>query len=212
MPTRRKDGSLQSGPRPFEDITHISVHHTAVEGGTPTGHANYHVRKGDAGIAYHVYVRGDQIYQLNDLLALTWHTESNNHHTVGISVEGDFTRRDLTEVERMNLYAAIITVMSVFNVPISHVMGHKEYPKTATSCPGFNMEKVRADVAAIIEQMQYNESPSKQREEIFSSVTRVNDLYAKFLNKEGKYSEAIQREAERKLTVLYPALKENGFI
>lgn len=211
MPTRRRDGKLKAGPRPAGDITHISVHHSGVDGGTMEGHARYHVSKGYGSIAYHIYIKDGQIHQCNDLLALTWHTGNNNHHTIGIAVEGDFTKRSLPDRDRQALYAAILGVMQAFNIPVGNVRGHKEYTGD-TACPGFDMNRVRTDLVSIIEQMQYNTSPSKQREEIFASVNRINDLYNKFVNKDGKFSEGIQREAERKLSILYPALKENKFI
>lgn len=211
MPTKRKDGSTQAGPRSFGDITHISIHHTAVEGGTPEGHARYHVGKGYGSIAYHVHIKGDQIHLANDLLALTWHTGSNNYHTVSVAIEGNFANRDMTEGERNALYASILTLMSVFNVPVNNVLGHKEYAQP-TSCPCFSMSKVRTDLAALIEQMQYKESPVHLNAEIYAIVSRTNDLYTKFINKDKKYSAAIQTEAARKLGIVGATLKAEGWM
>lgn len=212
MPLKRYDGSTKSGLRLFEEVTHISVHHTATEGGTAEGHARYHVSKGEGGIAYHIYIKGDQSYQVNDLLALTWHTASQNYHTVGISVEGNFTKRNMTDDERNNLYVCIMAVMKIFNIPLSNVLGHKEFAKQATSCPGFDMNKVRADLVAIIEQQSYTESPANLNSESFAIVSRANDLYAKSVNKDKKYTEAIQNEAQRKLGVVGTELRKQGWM
>jgi len=196
MPIRRKNGQLATGPRPFGDITHISVHHTAVEGGTPEGHARYHIQKGDGGIAYHIYIKGDQIFQVNDLLAFTWHTQSNNYQTIGISVEGNFTKRDLTDAERKCLYAAIITVMQIFNIPVENVKGHKEfYP---TSCPGFDMNRVRKDIREILMEREYRKTAEYRASAIVDLYARVEHLYRMYLSKE-KYWE----DAERKLFTMY---------
>lgn len=211
MPTKRKDGELKTGPRPIGDITHISLHHTAVEGGTAEGHARYHVGKGYGSIAYHIYIKGDQIYLTNDLSALTWHTGNNNHHTIGIAVEGLFTKRNLTDGERNALYAAVLTVMDTFNVPVGNVLGHKEYAQP-TSCPGFSMAQVRSDLASIIEQMQFKESPSNKAADYFKLKERTADLYDKFINKDKKWSAAIQQEAARKLGILDSELKKQGWI
>lgn len=196
MPIRRKNGQLATGPRPFGDITHISVHHTAVEGGTPEGHARYHIQKGDGGIAYHIYIKGDQIFQVNDLLAFTWHTQSNNYQTIGISVEGNFTKRDLTDAERKCLYAAIITVMQIFNIPVENVKGHKEfYP---TSCPGFDMNRVRKDVKDILMEIEYRKSEEYRTECIVKFAARFNQLYGMYQRRE-KY----WQDAERKLFTMF---------
>lgn len=172
MPIKRKNGELETGPRPFEDVTHISVHHTAVEGGTPYGHANYHIRKGDGGIAYHIYIRDNQIYQTNDLLAFTWHTQSNNYQTIGIAVEGDFTKRSLSDSERNNLYAAIVTVMNIFAIPVENVRGHGEY--YATRCPGFDMNRVRSDIKDILEQMHRADSWDNKLVKASKVINEIN--------------------------------------
>jgi len=201
MPIRRKNGVLATGPRPFGDITHISVHHTAVEGGTPQGHANYHISKGDGGIAYHIYIKGDQIFQVNDLLAFTWHTQNNNYQTIGISVEGNFTKRDLTDAERKCLYAAIITVMKIFNIPVENVKGHREFYPTA--CPGFDMNRVRKDVKDILMEMEYRRTAEYRAAAIVDFYARVEHLYQMYLRKE-KYWE----DAERKLFTMFQLASE----
>lgn len=212
MPLKRYDGSTRSGLRMFEEVTHISVHHTATEGGTPEGHAKFHIRKNGGGIAYHIYIKGDQSYQVNDLLALTWHTQSRNYHSVGISVEGNFTKRNLTDDERNNLYASILAVMNIFSIPLTNVLGHREFDKQATSCPGFDMNKIRTDLAAIIEQQQYIESPANLNAELNATTLRYNDLWSKFANKDGKWSKEIQAEAERKLSVVNVELRKQGWM
>jgi nicotinamide riboside transporter PnuC len=196
MAIQRKNGRLEVGPRSFTDITHISLHHTAVEGGTPEGHARYHISKGYGGIAYHIYIRGDQIYQVNDLLAFTWHTQSNNYQTIGIVVEGDFTKRQLTEKERQALYAATITVMELFNIPVQNVKGHKEF--AATSCPGYDMNQVRKDLADILLEMQYRRSEEYRTASIVDFVARVNHLYGVYQQR-GQY----WQDAERKLFTMF---------
>lgn len=212
MPTKRSDGQMRTGQRNPADINFISVHHTATEGGTAEGHARYHVSKGEGGIAYHIYIKGDQSYQVNDLLALTWHTASQNYHTVGISVEGNFTKRNMTDDERNNLYACIMAVMKIFNIPLTNVLGHKEFAKQATSCPAFDMNKVRADLASIIEQQNYVESPANLNADSFAIVSRANDLYAKHVNKDKKYSPEIQAEAGRKLGRVGAVLRAEGWL
>lgn len=203
MPLRRADGSRRSGPRAFSDIKRISVHHTGVEG-TAAGHARYHINKvtpttplGYGGIAYHIYINGNQIYQVNDLLALTWHTGGNNYDTIGIAVEGNFTKRSLTTEERQNLYGAIITVMELFDIPIDNVLGHREITND-TSCPGFDMNEVRRDIKNILIEMEYRRTAEYRAIAIQDLYARVNHLYSIYYNNEQYAS-----DAERKLFTLY---------
>jgi len=145
-----------------EQITHISVHHSAVEGGTIQGYADYHVNVLKwHHIGYHLVIKGDQTYQVNDLLTLSYHTSSNNGYTIGISVSGDLSKRPLSEVERNNLYAAILTVMDLFKIPSENVKGHNEYPENNTSCPCIDMNKVRSDISNLQMQMKAVSDPTK---------------------------------------------------
>jgi len=196
MPLRRQDGSVRSGPRSFSDIKRISVHHTGVEG-TAAGHANYHISKDYGGIAYHIYIKGGKIQQVNDLLALTWHTQSNNYDTIAIVVEGNFTQRSLTNDERQALYGAIITVMEIFGIPVDEVKGHGEITHN-TACPGFDMNQVRNDVRQIIMEMEYRRTAEHRAIAIQELYARVNHLYSIYYNN-GQYA----ADAERKLYTLY---------
>lgn len=202
MILKRADGSRRKGARPFSDIKRISVHHTAVEG-VPEGHARYHIGKGYGGIAYHVYIKGNQIYQVNDLLALTWHTGNNNYDTIGISVEGNFTQRSLTSQERMNLYGAIITVMDIFNIPVENVFGHREL-SGGTACPGFNMDEVRKDLKNILLEMEYRRTEEYRTASIVDYYARVHHLYEVYQSR-SQYWE----DAERKLFTMYKLAEEH---
>lgn len=197
MPTMRKDGNPATGPRDYRDITHISLHHTAVEGGTPEGHARFHIGKkskstpdGYGGIAYHIYVKGGQIYQVNDLLALTWHTQSHNYHTIGICVEGDFTQRELTDTERQALYGAIVTVMQLFNIPVENVKGHDEYWPTA--CPGYSMVRIREDLRVLIDTMSRSDSWDVQLTKASQVINEIN-YWRKEIGDRGKDDPYAQR-------------------
>src|SRR5690242_4696348 len=95
-------------------ITHVSVHHSADEGGTIQGYADYHVHTlGWAHIGYHVVIKDGVPYQTNDLLTFSYHTSSNNAYTVAVSVSGDLSKRPLSELERNALYAVILTYMDM---------------------------------------------------------------------------------------------------
>lgn len=155
---RKTTGDWEPDRKP-EDIKYISVHHSAVENGTIIGYANAHVNtNGWRSIGYHIVIKANQTYQVNDLLSFTYHTSSHNADTIGISVSADFSKRDITDEERNNLYAAILTCMALFNIPVENVWGHKEFSLNATSCPVISMDKVRSDIRFILNKMDYAKS------------------------------------------------------
>lgn len=172
LPSRPND------PEPYRapgDITHISVHHSAVEGATIKSYADYHVNVQKwYHIGYHMVVKGDQVYQTNDLLTFSYHTSSNNGYTVSVSVSGDLSKRPLSEVERNNLYAVILTYMSLFNIPVENVLGHNEYPQNSTSCPCIDMNQVRADVKTLQIRMQQGQTWKAKAEEVSRYINQIN--------------------------------------
>lgn len=207
LPSRTPDPEKTRTP---EQITHISVHHSGVEGGTIKGYADYHVNtQGWAHIGYHLVIKGDQTYQTNDLLTFSYHTSSNNHYTIGISVSADLSKRPMSEVERNNLYAAILTVMGLFNIPVENVLGHNEFPANKTSCPCIDMNNLRSDIKTI--QMKIEQSNSWD-----SKLVKVNEIAKQFnfmnsLIKAGE-SDGNAQWAMNQQLVLYDTMKKQGLL
>lgn len=177
LPNRSPD---QEPYRTKEQITHISIHHSAVEGGTIQGYANYHVNTLKwSHIGYHTVIKGNQIFQTNDLLTFSYHTSSNNHYTVSVSVSGDLSKRRLTNDERDCLYATVLTYMDVFNIPVENVLGHNEYPGNNTACPCIDMNQLRQDVKTIqmkMQQINTWESKMKNVDAILNQISYLTDL------------------------------------
>jgi hypothetical protein len=150
VPLRRANGQLEIGLRPEGSIKRISVHHSGVEGDI-FGHERYHVQtKGEPGVAYHTYLKRERRFLSNHPYALTWHTQSNNYDTLSVCIEGNFTKRNLTEVERNNLVTFLYDMMKIFNLSLDVVKGHWEWTsKSQTSCPGFDMNRIRDDIHAL---------------------------------------------------------------
>lgn len=165
-------------PRTPDKITYISVHHSGVEGGSPQSYANYHVNTRKwAHIGYHVVIEGDKIYQTNDLMTFSYHTSSNNHYTVSVTVGGDFTKRALTDAERNSLYAVILTYMDLFKIPVENVLGHQEFPDNQTDCPGFSMQRVRDDIKTLQMKMKRADTPAARRERAFAVANQATYMY-----------------------------------
>jgi hypothetical protein len=179
LPSRTPDTEPYRSP---EQITHISVHHSAVEGATIQSYANYHVNTlGWNHIGYHTVVKGDQIYQTNDLLTFSYHTSSNNAYTVAVSVSGDLSKRGLTDDERNCLYATILTYMGIFNIPVQNVLGHREYPANNTSCPCLDMNKLRSDIAQLQLQMKAVADPSQIKVNAYKATEQHRYLYNQYI-------------------------------
>jgi hypothetical protein len=150
-------------------------------GATAERHAKNHINgrayepQGEPGIPYHIYINGGQIYQCNDLLDRTYGVASNNAYTIHICVEGDYANTDtLTDPDRAALYAAILAVKAALPA-YQHLKGHNEY--NPTDCPGYDMDRVRADVAALELKMQRANTDAAKRERGFAVANQAAYMY-----------------------------------
>lgn len=173
-----------------DQFKYIAVHHSAVEGGTIQGYANYHVNtKGWPCIGYHMVIKGDQTFQTNDLLTFSYHVASNNAHTVSVSVSGDLSKRPLSELERNNLYGVILTYMSLFNIPVEKVLGHDEFPGQNTACPCIDMNKVRSDIHSLQLMMELIASRPDRVKRAMDATNRIISLYNKSKDPDDKFTD-----------------------
>lgn len=196
--------------RKVEDVKFLSIHHSAVENGSITGYANTHVNKnGWRSIGYHIVIKGNQTYQVNDLLSFTYHTSGHNDTTIGISISADLSKRDITEDERNNLYVAILTCMELFNIPVENVLGHREYTYNKTECPVISMSKVRDDIRTIKHQMDMQNSWEAKMTKISAMINQFN--YFNSLLKAGKEDGNAQWSANQQM-LLYDAMKARGYV
>lgn len=200
-----------------EQITHVSVHHSAVEGATIQSYANYHVNnQGWAHIGYHAVVKGDQVYQTNDLLTFSYHTSSNNPYTVSVSVSGNLSERSITEPERQCLYAAILTLIERFKIPVENVWGHREFPDNNTSCPGsLNMDQLRYDIRGILKKMEYTQTDGNKKAVSFEIANQILYLYNLAQGKTPEGNAANPGDviwAQDMLLELRPFMKDKGFL
>jgi hypothetical protein len=173
MPTRTVNGKPISGLRRYEDINTIVIHHTASEAPL-VNQANYHINAhGWPGLSYHIAISNGRIYQCNDLLAFTYHVANNNSYTIGIAVNGDLSKREMTSLERELLYAAILTVKGLF--PIKQILGHNELNNT--SCPNASMNRIREDIKTLEVKIERAKSVQARRERATSVLNQVQYMY-----------------------------------
>lgn len=200
--------TYHTGLRNLEDITMITIHHSGPPESSLINHAKFHSRKWGAGIAYHLAIDEGRIKQCNDLLSFTYHVGNHNTYSVGVVINADLSKREMTSLERELLYGAILSIKAV--LPITQIFGHNELGKT--QCPATSMNRIRADIQSLEEQIAYNESPANLNAELYATTLRYNDLWSKFANRDGKWSKEIQAEAERKLSVVNMELRKQGWM
>ncbi|NOZ71691.1 MAG: hypothetical protein GXP38_07220 [Chloroflexi bacterium] len=134
-PTKRYES------RTLDQITHLAIHHSAAPANvTPERIAKYHVESEShqwPGIGYHFYIQPDgTINHTQDMKLISYHVYSNNEYTVGICVAGNFTDVIPTPAQIDATAHLAAWLMQELNISLSNVMGHKEYPKNVTACPG----------------------------------------------------------------------------
>lgn len=195
LPTNPVTGNWEAwkGNRSLNDLTTIVCHHDAYpkivtatwddkklckEIAIDHINTKKNIPQGDPGCPYDCIVRNGVIYICNDLLPLKYGVAANNGYTVHICVSGDYTKDVLEQRDREALYAAILLYKS--QMPnFKEVCGHKEI--TPTSCPGYDMVKVRTDIGNIVKSMALNDqldtTPNANMAKVFSAHTRFEDLY-----------------------------------
>lgn len=173
--------------RTLEQITHLSIHHSAVEGATIESYANYHVKtNGWYHIGYHNVIKLDQLYQTNDWFTKSYHTSSNNGYTLSCSVSGDLSKRPLSEVERINLYAWALTCLDIFpNLKVENILGHNEYPDNKTACPCIDMSKVREDITKLQISLNVSETWEARKLKLGNINNQINYMDGLILKGEG---------------------------
>jgi N-acetyl-anhydromuramyl-L-alanine amidase AmpD len=126
--------------RPLDKITHLTIHHSAAPGNVALETiARHHVNNNNwPGIGYHFCVEPDgTIYQVNKLETMSYHAGDVNGYTVGICLEGDFRKGVIpTPLQIQNAAHLAAWLATKLHIPVDNIMGHKEFPKNPTECPG----------------------------------------------------------------------------
>ncbi|OMF38766.1 hypothetical protein BK133_00755 [Paenibacillus sp. FSL H8-0548] len=207
-------------PRNVDALTDIVLHHDAISKADTAKYsdlqliiniANSHISltknraNGDGGFPYSLFVRNGKVYICNDLTTFVYGVASNNSYTVHISVSGNYAANDvLIDSDRNALYAAYYIAKASMPA-FKSLKAHGEI--TPTLCPGYDMVKVRADIADIDFSMLLNENLQGQLLNAASLQTRVKDLYDKAAAP-GKN----QVEAIRKLSRVADIMRNEGLL
>lgn len=201
-----------------QDIIAVIVHHT-VTTAPIVNMAKSHVNNdGWAGIGYHLMIERDRLVQVNDLNSHSNHAKGWNDKAIGISIVGDLTQRPMTDIERMLLYGAILTVKKLYPT-ITRVLGHNEASKEldlpGTACPGTDMNRIRQDILNLENQMAYQSSPDSIRTQAYAVANHTRYLYNMANGKDEHGNPATPQQQEwavKKLMELFPAFVNAGLL
>lgn len=217
-----------AGIRPVEALNTIVCHHDGIPKYKSTQYSDIALAKriatdhinskknhpnGDPGFPYDVWIRNGTIYWCNDIEPREYGVANNNGYTVNVCVSGDYANFDqLTDADRKALYAAILMLKEALPAD-KHLKGHKELSPTA--CPGFDMNKVRSDIANMEAEIAYNESAQKQDELAFRIANQILYFYKMAKGEDANGKEATPGQvdwAKKSLLKLEPEMRRLGFL
>ena len=138
--------TLRYRRRQLATITHIAVHHTALPPHIgPERIANAHIeedltrgKKAWPGIGYHYFIPPDgEILQTQPVVNHSYHVTGHNSYSVGIVFAGSFMNGYTPTPHQIQAGARLIAwLLQELRIPLSNVLGHREFEDTATACPG----------------------------------------------------------------------------
>jgi hypothetical protein len=125
-----KEYKFRSLDRPL----YITFHHSATKGQSLREIAEYHVEeRGYPGIAYHFAINWEgQVFQLQDLEEITYHSKGRNTESIGVVFVGNYQERDLPDEAVVS--AELLVQGLRKSLDIVGVRAHRDV--RATLCPG----------------------------------------------------------------------------
>lgn len=188
LPVNKKYTWAQlAGTRDLNGLTTIAWHHDAIAKAYRAGKDNFAVaagiaeqhinlkaneKDGDAGMPYHIWIRGGQAYQCNDILDRTYGVASNNGYAVHVCVSGNYCGVDtLDDADRRALMAVTLTLMQ--ELPnYQAIKAHGEL--NPTDCPGYDYPTIRNDTVNLDMKIKQENSWEGKMRRVSDLVNQVN--------------------------------------
>ncbi|MBU9720845.1 MULTISPECIES: N-acetylmuramoyl-L-alanine amidase [Bacillaceae] len=132
----------------IEEISYITIHHSATPSGNAESFANYHVNNNNwPGIGYHfVILRNGDVQWTNRLEVTSFHTGGHNTGNIGICLVGD---GEFTDIQIDRVVELVAALREDLYVPVRRVLGHNEHPEQSTACPSLDMDMLRGRIDSI---------------------------------------------------------------
>jgi len=142
-------GDVSDGPlsRPIDRLV---IHHSASPTSTTLEQIDrWHRDRGFDGIGYHHLIRADgRVLPGRDLSRPGAHAAGHNAHSIAICVAGDNTRPEhaWTAAQKQ----ALVVYVRWFRIffPSAAVVGHRDLPGAATTCPGVDVRELLREPGA----------------------------------------------------------------
>ena len=136
--------------RQLSTITHIAVHHSATQSGNTSIFETHWQYLGWKVGGYHRVILRNGDVEANYLPeVITNGIRGHNDYTFHVCLVGD---GQFTAAQDASLLIVLRDVMAVLGIPPANVMGHREFPGTATACPGRQTEPIRRKLRQLLEQ------------------------------------------------------------
>ncbi|NIK11205.1 peptidoglycan recognition protein family protein [Alkalibacillus almallahensis] len=141
--------------RSLNQVNFIVRHHSATQSGDVFKFEDYWKSKGWQTGGYHEVILRDGDFQLNyDENVITNGVGGHNTESYHICLVGN---GDFTEAQEQTFKERAKRAMDVFELSVNDVIGHNEFSSANTSCPGINMDDVRADLKGSSNQSSDND-------------------------------------------------------
>lgn len=131
----------------------LVYHHSASEGITPEQINKIHQSNGWGGIGYHFFISGNgTIYRGRPENTVGAHAIGANRTSIGICLEGNFEKENLTEQQKGALIKLSVDMIIKYNM--KDAIGHKDIYETL--CPGknFNIDEIKEGILSEIKKLQ----------------------------------------------------------
>lgn len=139
-----KSSRLKYSQRKPSQVSQIILHHSASDGMTVYDIASMHVRDNKwPAIGYHIVINKDgSAYLTNALSSQSYHCKGNNFKSIGICVNHDASKSEISEKAERMLCMILTTIACNFHE--LNVYGHKELGQTACPGPFFPLDEMKA--------------------------------------------------------------------
>ena len=156
-PPRRRGAAQPGGEwaaQGYRPWRHIVIHHSATPRGSAGSFDRMHRARGWDELGYHFVIdNGDggpdgrievgRRWRVQKWGAHCGGTPDNEYNNLGIGIclVGDFTRRRPSARQLASLQRLVNYLAAAYGIPPDRVVGHRDAPNAATSCPGAKLHQ-----------------------------------------------------------------------
>jgi N-acetylmuramoyl-L-alanine amidase len=127
---------------------YIVIHHSVTDSGDAMSLDVIHRHRGfERGLGYHFVVDNGTTTRVDGQIEASprWIKQMDGAHCnaggmnkcgIGICLVGDFTYQEPSQAQMDSLVLLVDTLRRYYNIPINHVIRHKDVPGKRTACPG----------------------------------------------------------------------------